>query len=312
MDAITVQTVQDLKHETTLPRKRKYTSKACVACRKQKIRCMEQVADDGSLSCKRCIRAKAPCSWPEVDARKWGRARSHRRSDASLNRAGTDLSQTLSYRAATANEFDEIAPAETSASTAVPAISAQANSMPDTVTDEEPYTKLQYYRYLGSTAIAPGYKKITLKATSDGARPSSEAYDISDGPGASIFDPVTNMPVAELLPHLLDAFFEYHSSVFCFLNRRQLESLIAVNQVSRFLLCSLAALSARFCKPEIFEPFFTAALIQDDERWRYSLPFLLEAKRLLMPLLSIPSCDLIAGLLFLALAEFGDNNEAGK
>ena len=31
-----------------------------------------------------------------------------------------------------------------------------------------------------------------------------------------------------------------------------------------------------------------------------------------MPLLSIPSRDLVAGLLFLALAEFGDNNEAGK
>jgi hypothetical protein len=36
-----------------------------------------------------------------------------------------------------------------------------------------------------------------------------------------------------------------------------------------------------------------------------------QAKILLIPLLSIPSRDLVAGLLFLALAEFGDNNEAG-
>ena len=129
----------------------------------------------------------------------------------------------------------------------------------------------------------------------------------------SVFDARNNLPRAELLPHLLDAFFEYYGSYFCFLNRRQLESLIKTDEISTFLLCSIAALSARFCNTDVFTPYFPPLpASQVREHWHYSLPFLNQAKTLLMPLLSIPSRDLVAGLLFLALAEFGDNNEAGK
>ncbi len=129
----------------------------------------------------------------------------------------------------------------------------------------------------------------------------------------SVIDPRTNLPRSELIPPLLDAFFEYYGSNSCFLNRAQLESLIRENEISVFLLCSIAALSSRFCSPDVFAPYLPQLPEgQERECWQNSLPFLSQAKRLLMPLLSIPSCDLVAGLLFLALAEFGDNNEAGK
>ena len=33
---------------------------------------------------------------------------------------------------------------------------------------QTPHTVVQYYRYLGPTAIAPGYKKISIKVSSPG------------------------------------------------------------------------------------------------------------------------------------------------
>lgn len=317
MEAATVRTVQDLEWETSLPRKRKYTSKACTACRKLKIRCQERTAADGSSSCEHCLKTGASCSWPDIDARKWSKVRQHRHSSSPTGMNAVPLHASLLHQESSSEHVpgnDNNAELPDGLEQHSGPISGQENSMSGSVVDTTPHTVLQYYRYLGSTAIAPGYKKISLKATNDG----SEASGLSSGTPSTqlakdpdMFDPRSNLPRAELLPHLLDAFFEYYGGSFCFLNRQQLEKLISTNEISGFLLCSLAALSARFCSPQIFEPYFPSTNGQIIDRWQYSLPFLIQAKKLLMPLLSIPSCDLVAGLLFLALAEFGDNNEAG-
>ena len=76
MDSITVHTINDLKNDTELPRKRKYTSKACSSCRKLKIRCRELEAGSGAWSCEHCSKTGTHCSWPDVDGRKLRRARS--------------------------------------------------------------------------------------------------------------------------------------------------------------------------------------------------------------------------------------------
>lgn len=317
MDAASIQTVQDLERETNLPRKRKYTTKACAACRKLKIRCRERTATDGTTSCEHCVKAGSSCSWPEVDARKWNKVRQRRPStpSAGIDAAprqdpSPDAEPSLDNLQETDGKFEPPDQLQNSAS-----INSTDNSTSSPAINDAPHRVLQYYRYLGSTAIAPGYKKISLKAKNDdadGPDLSDSAPDSQKTDNSSLFESSTNHPRAELLPHLLDAFFEYYGGTFCFLNRQQLEKLISTNEISSFLLCSLAALSARFCSPHIFEPYFLLMDGQDKDRWQYSLPFLIEAKKLLMPLLSIPSCDLVAGLLFLALAEFGDNNEAGN
>ena len=309
MESATVHTLQDLEREAALPKKRKYTSKACSSCRKLKIRCRELATNSSSPSCEHCLKVGNSCSWPEEDARKWGRTKSHRRATSSTvavvtsgqripTAADSDAEPTspnfspedaFYIEQLTANQNTELA--------------SRSNSM------ETPYTVLQYYRYLGSTAIAPGYKKISLKVAND----SLGADDTGNALHDSVLDEASNLPRAELLPFLLDAFFEYYGGMFCFLNRHQLENLIQTNEISSFLLSSIAALSARFCSPETFAPYFPRLPDgQDRERWQYALPFLGQAKKLLLPLLSIPSCDLVAGLLILALAEFGDNNEAGR
>ena len=316
MESATVHTLQDIERETALPRKRKYTSKACTSCRKLKIRCRELASSISSPSCEHCHKVGATCLWPEEDARKWGRTKSQRRYTPFSGVTVTPLQQTQPAAEPVAGSASPDLPQEDGLD--IEGLTAnqgcehasRSNSL------ETPYTVLQYYRYLGSTAIAPGYKKISLKIANDNLGANDAGRSLRDSLqqlDASVFDASTGLPKSELLPHLLDAFFEYYGGMFCFLNRHQLECLIQTNEISSFLLSSIAALSARFCSPDIFAPYFPS-LPNDQirERWQYALPFLSQAKKLLMPLLSIPSCDLVAGLLFLALAEFGDNNEAGR
>lgn len=316
MESATIHTLQDIERETALPRKRKYSSKACTSCRKLKIRCRELASSISSPSCEHCHKVGATCLWPEEDARKWARTKSQRRYTSSSGVAVTPLQQTQpAAEPVAASASPDVSPEDGLDIERLTANrgcehASRSNSL------ETPYTVLQYYRYLGSTAIAPGYKKISLKIANDnlGANDTGSALrDSLQQLDASVFDGSTGLPRAELLPYLLDAFFEYYGGMFCFLNRHQLECLIQTNEISSFLLSSIAALSARFCSPDIFAPCFPS-LPNDQirERWQYALPFLSQAKKLLLPLLSIPSCDLVAGLLFLALAEFGDNNEAGR
>lgn len=206
---------------------------------------------------------------------------------------------------------------------------SSGNERADTAGKEAPYTTLQYSRYLGSTAIAPGYKKISLKVSRDTGTRAEDNCILSDrlsnysginhDPNAPnhdgllpIFDYTTGLPCEEVLPRLLDSFFDYYSDNFCFLNRAYLDQLIKRGEASSFLICTISALSSRFCPPEMFTRYFLPkANGQDRESWEFSLPFLERAKKLLMPLLNIPSCDVVAGLLLLSWADFGDNNEAG-
>ena len=316
MESATVHTLQDLERETAIPRKRKYTSKACTSCRKLKLRCRELANSMSTPSCEHCHKVGVTCLWPEEDARRWGRTKSLRRYTSSAGVAVAPVQQTQpAAEPIAASASPGVAP-EAGLNIELLAANQNRQHAPRSNSLETPYTVLQYYRYLGSTAIAPGYKKISLKVANDNLGSNDTGSALRDSLqqlDASVFEGSTGLPRAELLPYLLDAFFEYYGGMFCFLNRHQLECLIQTNEISSFLLSSIAALSARFCAAEVFVPYFQQMTDgQDRERWQYALPFLNQAKKLLLPLLSIPSCDLVAGLLFLALAEFGDNNEAGK
>ena len=190
-------------------------------------------------------------------------------------------------------------------------------------------TTLHYFRELGPTAIAPGHKMLKVKARNDlggvfedvcdtcghttGQSVQTTALHPHPEQLTSLFDKSTGLPVPRLLPYLLDAFFEYYGDTYCFLNRSYLERLIDTGKASPFLISALSALSSRFCDHGVFDGFFKAKPDgKQREAWEYSIPFLERAKSLLMPLLSVPSCDVVAGLLFLAWADFGDNNEAGE
>lgn len=302
MDSATVYTANDIKEKGPIadhPR-RKYSSKACTSCRKLKIRCRELSSSSSGSSCEHCVKLGRTCSWPEEDAR--------RRSMKSKQKSFQPLTQISSDQANPAlPDIREMG--DTSTQWSERSGSFPPNLITESPSSEIPHTVLQYYRYLGTTAIVPGHKKVSLKVIKDFQAsnvPAEEAFD-------QLFDSQTGLPRSDLVPPLLDAFFEYYGNIFCFLNREQLGNSAKRNDISSFLLCSIAALSARFCPPAIFKPYFPSLPDgQHRKPWEYCLPFLRQAKRLMLPLISIPSCDLVAGLLFLALAEFGDNDEAGK
>lgn len=194
------------------------------------------------------------------------------------------------------------------------------------------FTTIHYYRELGPTAIAPGHKQIAVKVhqnqSSAGSPQSSGLLNLPskpdphlsvgpttgafDGP-LPIFEEESSLPVEDLLPSLLDAFFLYYADSFCFLNRSYLDRLLSRGEASPFLVCSIATLSSRFCNPQIFTMFYSSkADGSRREAWEYSVPFLERAKTLMTPLIGIPSCDVIAGMLLLSLAEFGNNSESGE
>lgn len=71
-----------------------------------------------------------------------------------------------------------------------------------------------------------------------------------------LFDNETSLPIEDVLPDLLDAFFTYYADNFCFLNRSYLDHLLTRGESSTFLICSMAALSSRFCNPSKFARYF--------------------------------------------------------
>lgn len=196
-------------------------------------------------------------------------------------------------------------------------------------------TTIHYYRELGPTAIAPGHKQVSVKIqqqqqshhgaatkypSQQATKPSAHVQtlpSVIEDPEAArippIFDNETSLPIEDVLPDLLDAFFTYYADNFCFLNRSYLDHLLTRGESSTFLICSMAALSSRFCNPSKFAKYFQP---KEDgslrEGWELSNPFLERAKNLLIPLLGIPSCDVIGGMILLSLAEFGNNSEAGN
>lgn len=127
-----------------------------------------------------------------------------------------------------------------------------------------------------------------------------------------LFDANTGLPIQAILPQLLDAFFQYYGDNFCHLNRRHLESYIERHRASVFLICVMAALSSRFCPPELFVGFLPPKEDGSQRKsWEFSKPFLDQAKALTMSAVDLPSPSVVGGLIMLAFVDFGDNNEAG-
>ncbi|KAG8532544.1 uncharacterized protein KY384_002421 [Bacidia gigantensis] len=284
------------------------------------------------------------CDWPEEDGRKVKRQRSR-----SLSQSSAKSSQGGADRFGALELNDQFAPpplpileegSEHSFHNVEPPRGVPASRKDDSKnmsrgssTDDSrrssasdtPYTTVHYYRHHGPTAIAPGHKQISLKARDDAPEGTAGAHNlgppgeprVSGGDsaaidGLSIVDSRTGLPESKLLSHILDAYFNYYGDIYCFMNRNYLNQSIAQGRASTFLIWAIAALSSRFCEPEIFVPYFSP--IPEDtkrEAWENASPFLEKAKSMVVSAINLPTIDGVAGLLLLAFADFGDNNEAG-
>lgn len=142
----------------------------------------------------------------------------------------------------------------------------------------------------------------------------SVSQDTSHNGLLSLFDPDTGLPAKEILPELLDRFYDHYADNYLFLlNRRHLEYSIEQRKASTFLICVMAALSSRFCSPDTFNGYLPPKPHRSERKaWELSAPFLERAKILMISALDLPSPDVVGGLLMMAFVDFGNNNEAGR
>lgn len=345
MDSIHVRTPHDFEQSPGFGDKRKrHSSIACSCCRRLKIRCQGGESKTVSANavpkpCNHCASLGKICEWPEEDGRKQKRTRQLSTASSGVPLYPTSQDSMSLTSPSTGNPTPPIDtdqpritdfPARASMAASEsrgyyppqPGLSATKRAVSGS--SEAAYTTVHYFRHLGPTAIVPGHKKVSLKARRDeqpftNRSPASTRSASDMQPPRSLdlsyslplFDDETGLPVKELLPTLLDRYFEYYSDIYCFTNRNFLNAQINEGTQPTFLICVMSALSSRFCGRDLFAPYFPPTE-RPRQEWEYSAPFLERSKQMIMSAISLPGPDVAAGLLMMAFADFGDNNEAGK
>ena len=323
-------------------KRKRHSSIACSCCRRLKIRCQggeskTVAANAVPKPCNHCASLGKICEWPEEDGRKQKRTRQLSTASSSVPLYSTNQ-DSMSFTSPSTGDptppidTDQTRFANLPARGSIAVSEGKGHSHPTSLApsnrtesagSEATYTTVHYFRHLGPTAIAPGHKKISLKARREdqpfasrspaSTRSMSEMQPppLDQSNYLPLFDNATGLPVKEILPSLLDKYFEYYSDIYCFTNRNFLEARVDQGTPPIFLICVMSALSSRFCGHELFAPYFTP-VERPREDWEYSAPFLERSKSMIMSAISLPSPDVAAGLLMMAFADFGDNNEAGK
>lgn len=181
--------------------------------------------------------------------------------------------------------------------------------------------QLLFYRRFGPTAIAPGFRKLPIAIGMRQLRTAAESPRENRTPSAPGSTPCTasqgdadqtDYPYdlsPDSIERVLDVFFQHYRGHFPFVDPQILAGHARAGQASSFLINTITALTARFCS---FDVTPTVASPGGDEPWRRGAPYLKRAKEQLVSLMGFPAADSVAGLLILAWAEFGDNNETGE
>uniref|UniRef100_A0A0W0FF04 Zn(2)-C6 fungal-type domain-containing protein n=1 Tax=Moniliophthora roreri TaxID=221103 RepID=A0A0W0FF04_MONRR len=163
--------------------------------------------------------------------------------------------------------------------------------------------------YSGCTAIHPGFNRIIihLKLRQNSPKITSPDYNgkvpapLTDQESAgAIEDPRNEMDdISDAAPPLdeqmLDVFFDNFGEHFPFLSRKRVEERVKADTMSVFLAYAMCALAVRFIPHSTRKPSH----------------YIGTAWKLALPLLRLPSTDVVAGLLLLSWAEFGENSESG-
>ncbi|KZL81551.1 c6 transcription factor, partial [Colletotrichum incanum] len=189
--------------------------------------------------------------------------------------------------------------------------------------------RLRFYRRFGPTAVAPGLRRLSIavRTNSDeslrlnheippdneisyGIQTTTSVYGTSVSQHSPYSDP-EKFPYGipfETVSRVLGVFFEHFRGHFPFLQPQILDAHVRSKQASSFLINAIIALTARFCP---FDILTATNLSKQETEKSIGDVFLKRAKEQLVSLLGILAPDVVAGLLILAWAEFGNNNKAG-
>jgi hypothetical protein len=188
------------------------------------------------------------------------------------------------------------------------------------VSSTPPPLRIPFFRWFGPTGIAPGFKRIfvQIKDGSDQQEPQSPSSTKTPldnlpsdmqrslkrkDPCLLLFEPDDNQtPSAGVLFPLLEKFFEYYECHFPFYSRDSFIGLARDKKVPALLLNSMCAMAARFSALPVFQG--KPAYVRGEE-------FANKAKHLLVPLLNLPSYDVVASILMIAWMEMATCHDVG-
>ncbi|KAK4545370.1 hypothetical protein LTR36_003550 [Oleoguttula mirabilis] len=202
-----------------------------------------------------------------------------------------------------------------------------------------PRNRMPYFRWLGPTAIMPGFKQMVVKVKrqdTDMARSSSDSMVspslnkiastdqlmpllYSGTPGAVESDVRTPlnlpfydtspMPPSELITHLGDTFFTHLGCNYPFLQRERFLRDLEEKQVDAILVDAVCALAARFSTHVLLtqQPHEETKPSPAD----FGHAFAQRAKSALMDTFTCPSVAAVQAALLLAYNEFGESRDSG-
>lgn len=204
-----------------------------------------------------------------------------------------------------------------------------------------PRNRMPYFRWLGPTAIMPGFKQMVVKvkrqdtdlarSSTDGGNvlsPSLNTLSNPDQQKSSIYSitpaavesdvrtPLTlpfydtsPMPPSELITHLANTFFTHLGCNYPFLQRERFLRDLEEKQVDAILVDAVCALAARFSTHALLtqQPHDETKPSPAD----YGHAFAQRAKTALVDTFACPSVAAVQAALLLAYNEFGESRDSG-
>lgn len=338
--------------------KRRRINAACITCRKRKVACSGE-----RPGCETCTQNKVECA---------GYSNEDSPASASSRRCKTETSEGSSQNVARASgtstqQQHELPASSTGSDQQQPLVnglqqsSASADPLSDRLTtiQEEhnsdrsgsgsssslfsgPRNRMPYFRYLGPTAIMPGFKQMIVKiikrqdtnisqhSNDDGIISPSIDNPLMNGAqrNASVFSatPIptesnahlqlalpfydtSSMPPSELITHLCTTFFVHLGCNFPFLRREHFLKDLEEKQVDAILVDAVCALAARFSTHQLLTDQFNEGSKMPPSE--YGSAFAQRAKAALTDTFATPSVAAVQAALLLAYNEFGESRDSG-
>ncbi|KAK8211382.1 hypothetical protein M8818_003349 [Zalaria obscura] len=203
-----------------------------------------------------------------------------------------------------------------------------------------PRNRMPYFRWLGPTAIMPGFKQMVVKVKQhdSGAHSSTDGGDVvspslNSGPRntlhrhSSVFSttpaPVesdmrtplalpfydtSSMPPSELITHLCTTFFTHLGCNFPFLQQERFLKDLEEKQVDAILVDAVCALAARFSTHTLLTQQSADIKATPAE---YGQAFAQRGKNALTDTFAMPTVAAVQAALLLAYNEFGESRDSG-
>ncbi|KAI8581551.1 hypothetical protein K450DRAFT_231863 [Umbelopsis ramanniana AG] len=272
--------------EDPLVCKRKRSSRACELCRIRKVRC-----DGLSPQCTRCQQENKECSYT-ITRKRGPKSLLRKTNSPNLSRLENESGDYAPDHSTTVKDFDD-----------------DHNDYYETEK-----VKVHYFRYMGRTAIAPGLKRIAvtlrmkrpraqIQQAKNNSVPISRSPTLSSATALRQLDLDTYTPSRAVVRHLIDLFYVHASFMFPWESKASILSDIEADAASACLVYSMCAIGARYSThPEVCIP--------GKERYAYGEPFADKAKRLIIPLLALPSLEVVQSLVLLTHQEFATDRDS--